>query len=136
MYGICTYIEGQPPQLIGKYASPMEGLGRQRLYQSHVVSYYSSWLRGCAPVEPQFRRQDVAESAERRLPEFTTATQAEKFKEQEKSATRLCGLSREKFHRKSTGREREREGERETWMFIYLYLQIVWHLLWRGGAGS
>ena len=29
--------------------------------------------------------QDVADTAERRLPEFTTATQAEKFKEQEKS---------------------------------------------------
>lgn len=29
--------------------------------------------------------QDVAHTAERRLPEFTTATQAEKFKEQEKS---------------------------------------------------
>ncbi|CAK9098828.1 Peptidyl-prolyl cis-trans isomerase ESS1 [Durusdinium trenchii] len=33
--------------------------------------------------------EDVAESAERRLPEFTTATQAEKFKEQEKSVSSL-----------------------------------------------
>ena len=30
--------------------------------------------------------QDISDTAERRLPEFTTATQAEKFKEQEKSA--------------------------------------------------
>ncbi|CAJ1344260.1 unnamed protein product [Effrenium voratum] len=33
--------------------------------------------------------EDVAEGAERRLPEFTTATQAEKFKEQEKSVSSL-----------------------------------------------
>ena len=33
--------------------------------------------------------QDVDDAAERRLPEFTTATQAEKFKEQEKSASWL-----------------------------------------------
>ena len=39
------------------------------------------WVRfACAPGV-----QDVDEAAERRLPEFTTATQAEKFKEQEKS---------------------------------------------------
>lgn len=33
--------------------------------------------------------EDVADTAERRLPEFTTATQAEKFKEQEKSVSSL-----------------------------------------------
>ena len=38
-------------------------------------------------LEPD--HQDVADTAERRLPEFTTATQAEKFKEQEKSVAGL-----------------------------------------------
>ncbi|CAE7208426.1 unnamed protein product, partial [Symbiodinium pilosum] len=33
--------------------------------------------------------EDISDTAERRLPEFTTATQAEKFKEQEKSVSSL-----------------------------------------------
>ena len=45
---------------------------------------HPAWQRVAAHEETQ----DVDEGAERRLPEFTTATQAEKFKEQEKSASR------------------------------------------------
>ena len=70
------------------HRNPLDGIAKEiaEYARMHMPDIVRPWALK-AITDPSL--QDVADTAERRLPEFTTATQAEKFKEQEKSVAVL-----------------------------------------------